>query len=182
MTLGFLKTLTSVEESGNHGLLNNGYYGCEEEAEGTSQQCLLKKRESVAPVVNQWLCFVLETVRQEWLQNVQKNTALPFPRKSQDSISAPWEEPSPTPSISPHTEKYAQRSRLQHCSWFSAISFTVFYHRVYVLSIWGTLLLTKWTWMIHTGPDFWINFKNFGNRWGGGGGRIHEVTDAPWPI
>ena len=48
----FFLTLTSVEESGNHGLPNNGCYGCEEAAERTCRQCSLKKRESIAPVVN----------------------------------------------------------------------------------------------------------------------------------
>lgn len=33
MTLDFLKNLPPVEESGNPGLANNGYYGCKEAAE-----------------------------------------------------------------------------------------------------------------------------------------------------
>lgn len=75
----FFKNLTSVEESGNHGLPNNGYHGCKEEAERTSPQCLLKGRESIAPVVKWWLCLGPSDSKTEMTAKLIEKHSHPFP-------------------------------------------------------------------------------------------------------
>ena len=53
----FFLNLSSVEESGNPGLPNNGYYGCKEEAERPHSSVYWRKGSPRLWELTKWLCF-----------------------------------------------------------------------------------------------------------------------------